>query len=490
MAAQRHWIAFDIGTTGLKAALITPHGQPLRTTYRTYPTQTADHGLMEQDANDWWQAARAAAQELKPPQGIDAIAVTGQMQDLILIDGRGNPIRPVILYSDTRAREEAASINRRIGAAQLRELTGNDQDAGGLLAKLVWLNRHEPQTLTRTEHLLLGAADYITYKLTGVAINDTTTASTTGLMDIQKRNALDVDIFSQLDISYCRKYIPLMHPGGKQIGKLHADAGKQLNLKPGIPVYHGPGDAGAATIGAGSGEPGSAYAYIGTSGWVAFTANERANPESGAITLAHPRSDYYIQIAPLLTAGGNLEWIRKLFDDDDYGQLIDEALKRTPTNLLYMPYLNGERSPFRDPLARGAFIGLTSQMERPDLYRAVLEGVVYAYRHALDALLPTPATSLTLTGGGTRSQAWCQLFADIIDLPVHIAADAEHVGLRGAVIAAQVASGVLDTYNPPDRFPVRVTLQPSAAQRQHFNQQYRLFLGLYPSLSGVFANMG
>src|SRR5690606_7293683 len=166
-----------------------------------------------------------------------------------------------------------------------------------------------------------------------------------------------------------------------------------------------------------SGESGWVYAYLGTSGWIAFTSAYRAMPDHGAFTLAHPQPTAYIQIAPLLTAGGNLEWARGVFGGGDYDTIIEQAGARPPSNLSYLPYLNGERSPFRDPLARGSFIGVDPRTSYNDFYRAVLEGVIYAYRHALDALLTSPPSALVLTGGGTRSEAWCQLFADILNLP-------------------------------------------------------------------------
>jgi xylulokinase len=260
-------------------------------------------------------------------------------------------------------------------------------------------------------------------------------------------------------------------------------------LKAGIPVHLGPGDAGANTIGAGSGELGQVSAYLGTSGWISFTAAVSGAPENGAITLAHPNDALFFQTAPLLTAGGNLEWVRDLFQSADYEAIIDRAMSRSPAELLYLPYLNGERSPFRDPLARGAFIGLTPRTNADDLYRAVLEGVVFAYRHALSALAGANVQSLILNGGGTRSRAWCQLFADITGVTVNVAADAENGGLRGAMVAARVADGELDGYAPANYFPIAQTLQPQADLKSVYDRQYKLFLDTYLTLRPVFARM-
>lgn len=490
MDNRKLWLAFDVGTTSTKAALVSPDGQVIHSAVREYPLYMAEGGVVEQHAEDWWNATVEACRELAVRNEfsqVEAIAVTGQMQDVILVDAAGKPVYSVILYSDTRARAEADDIIQCIGAERLRVLTGNDQDAASLLAKLLWLKRHQPDALSSARHLLMGAADFIAFKMTGLAVTDTTTASTTGLMDLDSRAPLDRSIFESIGIGDALPILPPIAAGGLQVGSLAANAASVLGLKAGTPVHHSPGDAGATTIGAGSGETGHVYAYLGTSGWIAFTSLNRASWEHGAWTLAHPKPQNYIQIAPLLTAGGNVEWIRDLFGTDDYDDLIDQASQQSVSGLLYLPYLNGERSPFRDPLARGAFVGLSQRTTKADLYRAVLEGVVYAYRHALQALLTSPLGALTMTGGGTRSQEWCQLFSDVLNLPVAVAADAENVGVRGAVLAARVASRELDNYHSPGYFPSKTLLQPNLQHRHYYDHQYTLFRDLYPALRSTFA---
>lgn len=483
------WLAFDIGSTGTKAALVDDAGKLLRSASCDVPTRSAPGGVVEQDVDDWWRAVCQTSRALDARDAADAIALTGQMQDVILLRADGEATRPVILYSDTRAYAEAKQIGERFGAERLRELTGNDQDAGSLLAKLLWLTIHEPSSVAASRWLLLGAADTIAFKMTGVAASDTTTASTTGLMHLASRTALDRAVFEQLGIEDCIRLLPSFIPGGACVGALSSSAAAALGLRPGLPVHCGPGDAGATTLGAGSGEIGAAYAYLGTSGWIAFTAARRSPPERGVITLAHPDPALYIQVAPLLTAGGNLEWVRNLFGTDDYERVISEALAAPPGNLVYLPYLRGERSPFSDPHVRGAFVGLQMDTSKRDLYRAVLEGVVFAYRHALDSLSPESTETLTLTGGGARSRQWCQLFSDILCLPVAVSDDVGNVGVRGAVLAAQVASGERQRYAPPGDFPADVLLRPNLSHATHYEKQYAVFRDLYPALKSIFGRL-
>jgi xylulokinase len=483
-----HWLAFDIGTTGAKAAIIDAQLRTVQSVTQHYATQSADGGIVEQNADDWWQAAVAAAQQLDLTQ-VEAIALTGQMQDVILIDAAGKPVRPVILYSDSRAQTEINRILAQMNSETLYQLTGNEQTASSLLAKCLWLHHHEPESLEKSHYLLMSGADFIAYQMTHVAVSDTTTASTTGLLDLEKRQWLTNDIFAAIGLNEIIRLLPPVKSGGTQVGTLTANAAHPLGLKSGIPVYHGPGDAGAATLGVGSGELGKPYGYVGTSGWVGYTSWQRGKPETGVFTLAHPKNEHVMCVAPILTAGGNLDWAKTALRYDTHEQMILEALQREPSHLLYLPYLNGERSPFSDPLARGTFIGLNSRHTTADLARAVLEGVALAYRHALEALLTVPVDTLTLTGGGTRTEAWCQLFADITQKPVAIAEDAENVGVRGAVLAAQVATGLYDHFSPQGAFPVSKTQLPNPQIQQHYDQQYALFRDSYSALRNIFSRM-
>lgn len=482
------WLAYDIGTTGTKAALV-ESGEVLESVTKTYETQFGDGGVAEQNALDWWEAMVAATQELDAANTADAMVITGQMQNIILLDETLETVRPVILYNDTRAHAEIARVRERVGANNLRRATGNNQDAGSLLGKLLWLIEQEAESIANAKHLVFGAADYIIAKLTGVVMTDTTNASTTGLLDINRRIALASMIFQSAGLQPAIKLLPKIMAGGTKAGELSAKMAGALGLSAGIPVYLAPGDAGSATIGAGSGDIGTAYAYIGTSGWVAFTADRPADPDKGVITLVHPQVDRFIQVAPMMTATGNIDWMAELFQHEAIAEVIEQGLAQKPSNLIYLPYLNGERSPFSDPFARGVMIGMSPQTTQADMYRAALEGVVFAYKHILDALAPPDLTHLMLTGGGSRTVGWCQLFADVLGIPVKVASDAENVGIRGAIRSAEVASGAVDSYAIDD-VPVTHTLIPQNDYTVSYSQKYALFRQSYEVLKPVLASAG
>lgn len=481
------WLVYDIGTTGTKAAMIDQH-RVVEAIAHTYATHFADGGIAEQSADDWWDAFTKCTHALTHKNDIDGIILTGQMQDLILLDEQARTIRPVILYSDQRAHQEATHVNEKIGRNDLRQVTGNFQDAGSLLAKLLWLKTHEPQILDQAKHLVFGAADFIVARLTGLFATDTTTASTTGLVNIHGRTFLNSTIWEELGLGEVERLLPKLVDGGTHIGGLQASIAQDLQLPVDLPVYLAAGDAGSATIGAGCGEIGTAYAYVGTSGWVAYTAQEAGDPERGVITILHPRAGHYIQVAPMMTAGGNLDWLKGIFQADSHDLVIEEALAQKPSNLLYLPYLNGERSPFSDPFARGSFIGLSAKTTRADMQRAVLEGVIFAYHHILDALAPEPLTHLIMTGGGTRSLQWCQLFADIIGIPIQITADAENVGLRGAIQCVAVNEGISESFRGED-VAILHELMPNQTDALFYQQKYALFKDAYQVLKPLFESL-
>ncbi len=468
------WLVLDIGTTGVKAALLETSGRIIRSAYRGYPTHFPAETRVEQRPEDWWRAVTETVLELRA-RDAEAVALTGQMQDIILVDAEGRPVRPAILYSDARAGREAEELVETVGGERLRALTGNEQGASSVLAKLAWLEAREPTSLKKAAHLLLGAADFIAFKLSGVAATDTTTASTTGLLELESRTWLGVD---EGLIEKAERLLPTLVAGGAQIGTVGSEAATGLGLRQGLPVHLGPGDAGALTLGAGSGTPERPYAYLGTSGWIAFTTRERPAATTGAFVLAHPDPARFICVAPLLTAGGNLDWWLEVLGESDHEERIAEALARPTTSLIYLPYLNGERSPFSDPYARAAFVGLSAQHTKDDLAKALLEGVAFAYRHALETLCHPAPKFLNLTGGGALSAALCGLLADVLGLPVSTLADAAHIGLKGALLAArgeavEVGPAALQTFYPGDTTSL-------------YTQKYALFRETYPALQNLF----
>lgn len=484
-------IAIDVGTTGTKAALIDRGGRILASGYEGYETRTAG-GVVEQEPGDWWAATCTALAQMwaaAPSVNPAAVSLSGQMQDLILL-GEREALGPAILYADSRAVEEAAQLDAQFGYAKLAHITGNEQGPSSVLAKWLWLRRHDPARLDQARTLLLGAHDYVEWRLCGSRAADFTTASTTGLLDLEANRWAD-SLLEELGLDP-GKLSPLQ-PAGAPVGAVASAAAEATGIPAGTPVHRGCGDLGATTVGAGAGLPGRAYGYLGTSGWIAASLNDATpKPDQGVFTLRHPDPARYIQVAPMLTAGGNLDWLRGALAEDDplaYAEL-NRLARQAPAGsrgLIYLPYLGGERSPFSDPDARAAFIGVSGQTGRAEMVRAVMEGVAMGYRSLGDALGLAADGPLLLTGGGGKSAVWAQILADALGRPVQVMADPGNAGARGAAVIAGQALGWYDSYLPAeDFFPVAATYRPEPEHRAVYDELYALFAALYPRLKDAF----
>ena len=489
-------LAIDIGTTGAKAALVTRYGALLASALATYPTHTAAGNIVEQTPQEWWDAVCAALRDIWASAPADvrvaAVILSGQMQDTIPL-GDGDAVGPALLYSDSRAQVEAAEIEQIVGAAELTAITGNAQGAASVLAKWRWLATHAPARLAATRTILLGSHDYVAWRLCGVRSADPTTAATTGLLDWRTRTWA-TGLLEQLGLGAA--LLPTLHAAGTPIGAVSTAAAQATGLRAGTPVLQGVGDLGATTVGVGAAEPGALYAYLGTSGWIA--ANQDAAtpmPERGVFTICHPQPGRYIQVAPVLTAGGNLEWLRRALATPESGQaeyarLNARAAQAQPGSggVLYLPYLNGERSPFSDPLARAGFLGISGATTQADLVRAVMEGTAFAYRALREALRVTQHGPLVLAGGGAQSPVWAQILADVLGNSVQVAAAPGDAPARGAALIAGRALGWYASLTPGDDFfPAQARYAPLAPNVRRYDRLYAVFDGLYPALRASFA---
>ena len=496
-------LSLDVGSSGVKACLINHTGMVMEKETANYDFDVTENHI-EQSPLVWWEAVVQTVSKLirNAPSSPEAIFLTGQMQSLILME-RDKLIAPAILYADTRAGKEIEDIIRIIGEETLMARTGNLNDASSIFAKLLWIKENAPQTYHKADHLLLAAHDFITWRLCGSYVTDYTNATTTGIFDLNN-NEWAVDLLDQLHIR--TDWLPDLMPAYQKTGILSYDAANQLSLREGIPVYHGAGDAGSAAIGSGAGEPGRFYVYLGTSGWLGATGfNQKIDPLTGIWNLRHINPNQIMYLGPMMTTAGNWEWIKETFGELEVSagrenispyEAIETQAASSPAGcngLLYLPMINGERAPIRDPNARGVFFGINKKTERADLYRSVLEGVAYAMRSIRDVMQNTmPATTkidkLYLTGGGARSKLWAQIFADVMNCPVFVLSMPEDVGVKGMAIVAGKALGWHDNYFPGGSFiQYDATYWPSD-NAELYKRRYGLYQQLYPSLKELFRN--
>lgn len=420
-------LALDFGTSGAKAALIATTGDTVATALTSYETHTIKGGGVEQDPHEWIAAARtsiAQLMELNPHASIGAVSMTGQMQDLIRIDANNEAIDNAILYSDTRARAEAAEIKAAL--PEWDEITGNIQVGTSSAASWLRLSRElaNKGESSKTAHLLFSPTGYVAAQLGCGTLCDETTASTTGLLDIStgtwSQRICDV---AGVDMSK----LPTIRSG--RIGTTHEN--NVLGVPAGIPVILSPGDAATTTCGMVGLSAGDDYVSFGTSGWHAQVM-DRLGDVSEVQQLLLPGGKI-LSIAAVLSVGGVADWARKRFLGDTTAQDADRIMlkgNRGPTGMIATPSIHGERFPIRDDDMGAAIIDIHPHATNEDLFAAVLEGVCLSLSHNI-----TGDAVLAATGGGSRSLAWMRMLADITGRTIRITS-ATDASLHGAACFA------------------------------------------------------
>lgn len=468
------YLGIDLGTSGVKAVLIDETQAVRGTGHARLDVQTPAPGWSEQAPQDWVQATRTALADLDTPlDRVAGIGLSGQMHGAVCLDRSDRVLRPAILWNDGRAQAEATALD---ADPQFHEITGNLVFAGFTAPKLVWMQTHEPDLFERTARVLL-PKDYLRLWLTGEAISDMSDASGTAWFDPARRDWSD-DLLAASGMS--RAMMPALAEGSAVAGHLRADLAAELGLPAGIPVAGGAGDNAATAIGAGITGPGPGLVSLGTSG-VIFAATDRflPAPETAIHAFCHALPGQWHQMGVILSAAGCLEWwagIAGMIAPDLLAEL--DPTPASPGRIAFWPYLSGERTPLNDPAQRAGFTGLSSRSTRPQMTRAVLEGVTLALAENMAALRAAGggADSLIAMGGGARSDLWLAMLAQATGVPVLRPSGAETgAGFGAARLALMAATGAgPDALDPPEiaaRFDPDPALMPgwsdALARLQH-----------------------
>jgi xylulokinase len=494
-------LGLDIGTSGARVLLCDEHGRGITTATAEYPLSMPRPLWSEQNPADWWHGARTAIREVVQTAGVSraqivGLGLTGQMHGAAFLDANDAVIRPALLWNDQRTAAECAEITALVGAERLIEIAGNPALTGFQAPKILWLRNHEPAHYRRLARVLL-PKDYIRLKLTGRAVTDVSDAAGTLLLDLRTRDWSNT-ILSALAIP--RAWLPEVVEGPTVSGSLLPEVAAELGLPTGLPVIAGGGDNAAAAVGTGVIQRGMVSSSIGTSGVIFAHADTIAlDPHGRLHSFCHAVPATYHLMAVTLSAGGSLQWLRNTLRDLGSPNLSYDNLTSLASTvpvgaegLLFLPYLSGERTPHLDPLASGAFVGLTTRHTAAHMARAVMEGVVYSLRDGLEIMrdLGLPVGEIRATGGGAKNSLWRRLQADIYGAPVATLA-AEEGPAYGAALLAGVGAGVFaDVAAAVSRcVTVAGVTQPDPqAQAQH-TVLYETYRGLYAQLRESMAHL-
>lgn len=490
-------IGLDVGTSGSRAVLVRNDGT-------IAAAATAPHvafasrgpAWAEQDPADWWRAGQDALHAVlarADGASVDAIGLSGQMHGLVLLDERGDVLRPSIIWCDQRTSAECRWLDETIGPARLLELTSNPALTNFTLTRILWVRTHEPDVWARVRRVLL-PKDYVRFRLSGVFATDVADASGTLLLDVAQRQ-WSAEMIERSGLR--REILPDVFESPDVCARVSAEAAKAIGLREGTPIVAGAGDQAAGAVGMGITRPGAVSVTIGTSG-VVFAATERpALDRKGRIhTFCHAIPGRWHVMGVTQAAGLSLRWLRDRFggaDEEDgaYERLSAEAaaVPAGADGVLWAPYLMGERTPHCDPDVRAALLGVAAEHTRGHVARAIMEGVAFSLRDsfAIFSELQLPVVNVRVGGGGARSPLWRQIQAETYGTPVETVA-AEEGAAYGAAILAGVGAGIWPTVDAACDAVVRSAgrTDPDPNAVTVMNRHYEAFRRVYPALRDIY----
>ena len=490
-------MGIDTSTTATKALLMRADGQVAAVASSEYTFDTPRPLWAEQQPGLWWQATVASIRQVLVQAGIDAsevkgVGLTGQMHGLVLLDAAGEVLRPAILWNDQRTGAECDEIRALLGKERFIQITGNDALTGFTAPKVLWVKNNEPEIFARIRQMLL-PKDYVRFKLTGRYAADKAGGAGTALFDLQTRD-WSPEVVAALGIDPA--WLPPTFEGTAATGQVTPQAAKATGLRAGTPVVAGGGDQAAGAVGTGAIVEGVVSLSLGTSG-VVFAAASRpiVEPEGRLHAFCHAVPGMWHLMGVMLSAGGSLRWYRDtIAPGTRFEELLAPAAGVSPGSegLLFLPYLTGERTPHPDPLARGAFVGLTVRHTQAHLTRAVLEGVAYGLRDSFELMKGAGLAGVTqvrITGGGAKSPLWRQILADVLDSEL-VTVNTTEGAAYGAALLAATGTGAFADVESACAATIRIagSTSPGPASAV-YRENYPNYRALYPALRPSFNAM-
>ncbi len=486
------YIGIDLGTSSVKILLMEGDGTVKKIVSREYPLSFPKPGWSEQNPSDWYTQTMDGLKELlqeADKSQVAGISFGGQMHGLVILDKEDNVIRPAILWNDGRTTEECDYLNHTIGTDKLSEYTANIAFAGFTAPKLLWLSKHEPDNFAKIDKIML-PKDYLAYRLTGVHATDVSDASGMLLLDVKNRK------WSQEMCDICHisiEQLPELFESYEVIGTLKADVAAEIGVSTQVKVAAGAGDNAAAAVATGTVGEGKCNISLGTSGTIFISSDKfRVDDNNALHAFCGANGKYHLMGCMLSAASCNKWWMDEIIGSKDYAKEQEQITKLGENHVFYLPYLMGERSPYNNPDARAAFIGMTMDTTRADMTQAVLEGVAFALRDSFEIAkaLGIPLERTKICGGGAKSPLWRTIVANVLGIPVDILETEEGPSLGGAMLAA-VACGEYASVEEAASKIVHVidTVEPTVELTEKYEQCYTKFTKIYPALKEIFPDI-
>jgi xylulokinase len=495
---MKYFLGLDISTTGAKALIIDESGKVVSVATTSLTLSTPRPLWSEQNPQDWWEAIKLSIRKSLADAEISgdhiaAIGLTGQMHGLVLLDERNEVLRPAILWNDQRCAAECDEIRSRLGRARMIQITGNEALTGFTAPKILWVQNHEPEIYQQARHVLL-PKDYVRFRLTGKHAMDKADGSGTMLFDLKNR-MWSSEVLSALNIPADR--LPKTFEGSEITGEVTPETAAVTGLNAGTPVVAGGGDQAAQAVGVGAVRSGIVALTLGTSGVIfASTDSPLIESEGRLHAFCHALSNRWHLMGVMLSAAGSFQWYKDTFAPSaTFDELTEEAagVPAGSEGLLFLPYLTGERTPYPDPLARGAWVGLTVRHQRGHLTRAVLEGVAFGLKDCF-ALIQNAGLGgieqVRASGGGAKSLLWRQILADVLGAEL-VTVNTTEGAAYGAAILAGVGVGAWTDVETACSETVKVIGQtsPNDTHQPVYERMHDMYRNLYPILKPTFEQL-
>ncbi len=499
-------IGIDIGTSGTKTALFDISGKLIASSVFGYELFQPQNGWAEQNPEDWWNAVVLGLKEVikkskVDPKDIKGLGLSGQMHGLVMLDSSYNLLRNSIIWCDGRSSSQAHNIFEKCGN-KLIKITANPAMPAFTAAKLLWVRDNEPDIYTKCAHILL-PKDYIRFKLTGVLATEVSDASGMQLLDVPKRT-WSQEICELLEID--TKILPKVYESTYISGYINDEAARLTGLYKGTPVAGGAGDQAASAVGSGIIQEGRVSDTLGSSGVVfAHTDKPIIDPKGRVHTFCHAVENAWHVMGVTQGAGLSLKWFKDNFWEqeiiqakkqhiDVYDLLMQKVkdIKIGADNLIFLPYLMGERTPHLDTFARGVFFGISNIHSKAHFARAVIEGITYSQRDCLEILLNMgiKPKSIIAGGGGAKSQYWREVLADNFRQDVSTVVE-DAGGCLGVAILAGVGTGIYKSVQSAcnDIIQPKTVISPNLENSKKYDKYYQIYQNLYSQLKDTFKKL-
>ena len=477
---MKTYIGIDLGTSGVKLLLLNEDGKILNIVTKDYPIFYRQKNHSSQNPEDWFCQTIEGLKELLINQNTDdvcAISFGGQMHGLVILDKDDNVIRPAILWNDGRSILETEYLNNNIGKNNIAKYTGNIAYPGFTAPKILWIYNNEKENFDKINKIML-PKDYLIYRLSGVFATDVSDASGLLLLDVKNRK------YSQEMLDIChinQSMLPKLYESFECVGTIKKEIADELKLKSSVNIIAGAGDNAAAAIGTNTIKDGSANISLGTSGTIFIPSSKFIMDKNNSLhSFCDASNKYHLMGCILSAASCRKWWIEEILKTNDY---IEDENLLCDSDIIFLPYLVGERSPHNDVNIRGSFMNLSMNSTRGQMSKAIMEGVIFAIKDCLEianknGICPQEAT---ICGGGAKSEKWKQMAADILNIPIKVL-KTEQGPSFGAAILAMVGDGLYKDVSSAanDIVEVERIIYPNINKQKYYQDKYYKFHSLYP----------